>query len=190
MYLHDLIQITGMATNRYVATMLLVSHFSVIFGFVVIVISSFHRMADCTISVPKSPFLPSSCNSKIQLPPLTTAKQNTTMTPSGFYIHPFLPNIVENPRLVKLPPLPNPPPTTWHFCPAVPPICHPESTDNDGDLGKLVEEDFEQKLAYLRKTNGHLSLPRLRRIIMRQQKRTKVEQIRVVSFKVFITYCT
>ena len=148
-------------------------------------------MADCTISVPKSPSLPSSCNSKIQLPPLTTAKQNTVMTPSSFYLHPFLPNIIENPRLVKLPPLPNPPPTTRHFCPAVPPIFgHPESTDNDGDHGKLIDEDFKHKLADLRKTHGHLSLPRLRRIIMRQQKRTRVEQIRVVSFKVFITYCT
>ena len=158
-----------------------------------IVISSLHRMADCTISVPKSPFLLSSCNSKIQLPPLTTAiKQNTGMTPSGFYIHPFLPNIVENPRLVKLPPLPNPPPTIRHFCPAVPPIfCHPESTDNDDDRGKLMDENLQQKLADLRRrTHGHLSLPRLRRIIMRQQKRTRVEPIRVVSFKVFITYCT
>ena len=48
------------------------------------------------------------------------------------------------------------------------------------------EQDFEQKLADLRKTHGHLSLPRLRRIIMQRKKRVEVEQIRVVSLKVFI----
>ena len=110
-------------------------------------------------------------------------KRNTVMTPSSFYLHPVLPNVIENPRLVKLPPLPSlPPATTQHFCPAVPPIlCHQESTDNDGDHGKLTDEDFANQLADLKKTHGHLSLPRLRRIIMRRQKKTKVKQFRVVS---------
>ena len=140
------------------------------------------------ISQLKTPSLTSNCNTgKIHLPPLTTAKHNTVMTPSSFYLHPVLPNVVENPKLVKLPPLPILPPTTQHFCPAVPPIlCHQESTDNDGDHGKLTDEDFANQLADLKKTHGHLSLPRLRRIIMRQQKKTKVKPFRVVSFKFFI----
>ena len=142
------------------------------------------------ISQLKTPSLTSNCNTgKIQVPPLTTAKHNTVMTPSSFYLHPVLPNVIENPRLVKLPPLPNlPPATTQNFCPAVPPIfCHQESTDNDGDHGKLTDEDFANQLCDLKKTHGHLSLPRLRRIIMRRQKRTKVKPFRVVSFKFFIT---
>ena len=172
------------------------------FAFVVIVVPSLYRMADCIIyqcshcggsfspfiapiSQLKTTSLPSSCNTgKIHLPPLTTAKQNTLMTPSSFYLHPVLPNVIENPRLVKLPPLPNlPPATTQHsVCPAVPPIlCHQESTDSDGDHGKLTDEDFANQLADLKKTHGHLSLPRLRRIIMRRQKKTKVKQFRVVS---------
>ena len=57
---------------------------------------------------------------------------------------------------------------------------------HDGDWNKADKQDFEKKLADLRKTHGHLSLPGLRRIIMQQMKRTKVEQIRVESLKVSI----
>ena len=44
-------------------------------------------------------------------------------------------------------------------------------------------------LEELKKTNGHLSLPRLHRIIMQRKKRAKVEQIRVVSLKSSIKCC-
>ena len=51
---------------------------------------------------------------------------------------------------------------------------------------KQTNKILKKKLAELKKTHGHLSLPRLHRIIMQRKMRTKVEQIRVVSLKVFI----
>ena len=52
---------------------------------------------------------------------------------------------------------------------------------HDGDWDKI-----KKKLAGLKKTHGHLSLPRLYRIIMQQKVSAKVEKIRVVSLKVSI----
>ena len=57
---------------------------------------------------------------------------------------------------------------------------------HDGD--KTDQQDFEKQkqLADLKKTHGHLSLPRLCHIIMQRKKRTKVKPITVVSWKVII----
>ena len=51
---------------------------------------------------------------------------------------------------------------------------------------KQTNKILKKKLAELKKTHGHLSLPRLHRIIMERKMSAKVEQIRVVSLKVSI----
>ena len=51
---------------------------------------------------------------------------------------------------------------------------------------KQTNKILKKKLAELKKTHSHLSLPRLHCIIMQQKMSTKVEQIRVVSLKVSI----
>ena len=55
---------------------------------------------------------------------------------------------------------------------------------HDADWDKADEQlGFKKKLAELKKTHGHLSLPRLHHITMQRKKGVKVEHIRVVSLK-------
>ena len=61
---------------------------------------------------------------------------------------------------------------------------------HDADWDKADKQDFEKKkLAELKKTHSHLSLPRLHRVIMQRKKIAKVEHIGVVSLKISIICC-